>query len=386
MKDKARIVIVGGGPVGLFLGLCLEKSGIDCLVLEMRKEPVPDSRSLGIHPPSLRLFEKLNIIEPFLKSGLKIKTGLAYNDKTLIGEVDFAAACPKPYNYILACPQSVTEDILRKEFLSIAPDKLLSEARVHDLHFGEKEATVFYKHKEVSKQVAASLVIGCDGKNSLVRQKAGIFFGGKRYPDTYVMGDFEDTTSFGDQAAVFLAKPGMIECFPLPNGMRRWVVKTDQYISEPTANSIAELVKTRVDFDLSGIRNTMINSFGVQHFIAETFYKKQVLLCGDAAHVISPIGGQGMNLGWIGAWDLASSLSTSQITFETLNEYERFHQKRVKKAARRAEFNMALGRKHSLSFLRSSIIRLMLNTPLKNKMARQFTMQDLLPKQKTSTA
>lgn len=385
MSEKPEIVIAGGGPVGLFLGICLIKQNIDCLILEKRKNPVPDSRSLGIHPPSLRLFEKLNAIEAFLKAGLKIKTGLAYNAQTLIGTVDFESTCPEPFNYILACPQSETERILRDEFLALAPDKLITEARVFDLHFDEESATVFYTHEEVSKKIKASYIIGCDGKNSLVRQKAGIIFDGKKYPDTYIMGDFEDTTAFGEQAAVFLPKQGMIECFPLPNGMRRWVVKTDQYISAPTAENIIALVKDRINFDLAGTENTMLSSFGVQHFMAESFFKDRVILCGDSAHVVSPIGGQGMNLGWIGAWELAKVFSSPESKFPPLEHYENAHHKRVIKAAKRAELNMSLGRKRTFPFLRNSVLHLMLNTPLKKKMARQFTMQGLLPEKEFST-
>ena len=386
MSEKPEIVIVGGGPVGLFLGICLIKQGTDCLILEKRKNPVPDSRSLGIHPPSLRLFKQLDVIEPFLKAGLKIKTGLAYNTQTLMGTIDFESTCPKPFNYILACPQSETERILRDEFLALAPDKLITEAQVFDLHFDETSVNVFYTHEETSKKIKVSYIIGCDGKNSLIRQKADILLEGKRYPDTYIMGDFEDITSFGDKAAVFLPKQGMIECFPLPNGMRRWVVKTDMYYSNATANDIVELVKDRINFDLSVAKNTMLSSFGVQHFIAESFFKDSVILCGDSAHVVSPIGGQGMNLGWIGAWELSKVLSFPESKLPLLKHYQNTHRKRVIKAAKRAELNMQLGRKRTFPFLRNSVLRLMLNTPLKKKMAQQFTMQGLLPEQEFSTA
>src|SRR5699024_12335301 len=104
-------VIVGGGPVGLFLGICLERAGIPCRILEKRSSPTKDSRSLGIHPPSLECFEALGIAGDMTREGVAIYRGHAYTDTRKIGSLSFEA-CPKPFNFVLSLPQSRTEQLL----------------------------------------------------------------------------------------------------------------------------------------------------------------------------------------------------------------------------------------------------------------------------------
>ncbi|MEX0608552.1 MAG: NAD(P)/FAD-dependent oxidoreductase [Balneolaceae bacterium] len=366
------VLIIGGGPVGLFLAICLLKKGIDCKVLEKRQNPIPDSRSLGIHPVSLELFDKLGITKPFLEQGVKILRGFAMTEEKTLGEISFESG-KKPHNYILACPQFYTEEILRNELIKLNPKALLTGAEFSDFKEDASEVMTSFRIDGALQQIKSHFLVGCDGKNSMVRQKASIHFSGKRYPDTYIMGDFEDTTQFGADAVVFLPKGGMIECFPLPNGMRRWVVKTEEYLSSPTKNDLAELVKKRIDYNLFEVESTMLSSFGVQHFMAESFVKNRIILAGDAAHVVSPIGGQGMNLGWLGAWELTNHLSASGD--EKLHEYHSTHKKVVRKAARRAEINMVLGR--SLPAVRNLVVKMMISAPFSRKTVKMFTMRDL---------
>ncbi len=381
-KPDIPVVIIGGGPVGLFLAICLLKEGIECRVLEKRKEPVPDSRSLGIHPVSLELFDEVGITEPFLSAGLKIRKGIALTKDKKLGEISFEN-CPKPHNYILACPQFTTERILRDELAKLDENALITGATFEDLSEHEQFVEITYSiDQQTNQRITSNYIVGCDGKNSAVRQHASIHFSGKRYNDTYIMGDFEDTTDFGPDAAVFLPEDGLIECFPLPNGMRRWVVKTDDYIPKPGQLKLAALVQYRLGYDLFGVKSTMLSSFGVQHFMAETFAKGRVLLAGDTAHVVSPIGGQGMNLGWLDCRVLADSFAFlrdmgSGFAEQVFQEYSEYQSQVTKKIARRAEINMALGRKQKMPFFRNLFIKGMLHSPFKQKVAEVFTMRGL---------
>lgn len=369
------ILIVGGGPVGLFLAICLYKKGVSCKVLEKRKEPVPDSRSLGIHPVSLELFDKLGICTPFLEAGIPIRNGIALTGSKKIGTLSFSVEAG-PHNYILACPQFKTESILRDLLREMDPGALTTEAEYLRHQQSEFEVTTYFRtpdHPSENK-ITSRYLIACDGKNSKVRRSASIHFSGKRYPDTYIMGDFEDTTPFGMDAVVYLPPEGLIECFPLPDGMRRWVVKTQEYLKDPVPEDLTNRVKKRLGHSLEGVRNTMLSSFGVQHYMAETFAKGRVILAGDAAHVISPIGGQGMNLGWLDAWYLSQIL---QDEHPDLKSYSRDQQKMAKKVSRRAELNMHLGRRRKLPFFRNVLLRVLLGTPLKRVLTKLFTMRKL---------
>jgi len=380
MDKQPDVVIIGGGPVGLYLALRLLQSGISCRVLEKKRSIDHHSKSLGIHPVSLELFDDAGITGPFLEQGLKIKKGIAFWNRSKLGEISFEH-CPTPHNYILAIPQWKSEEILEQQVLRLDPGCIIRNASVSDIQQDKKGVQIRYSLNGNDQTIAGTFSAGCDGKNSFVRQSLNIPFDGGPYPDTYIMGDFDDNTDFGPDAAVYLHKEGLIESFPLPNGLRRWVVKTDKYIAEPQPDELRNMVLERLDHSLEKCKNEMMSSFGVQQFTADTFHLDRVLLAGDAAHVVSPIGGQGMNLGWIGAEKaflaIHSALKNPEM-HETLFEgYTQAHKKIAHKAARRAEMNMHLGRKESSGLIYEGVLKFILTTPLSRLLANVFTMRGL---------
>lgn len=369
--------------MGLFLGCCLHYLDIPFIIFEKREERISHSRSLGIHPVSLELLDSLEMADSFLNNGIKIKHGHAFSDTVKIGTIDFSA-CPKPFNFILSLPQYKTEEILENYLLERCPDALIRGTSVANIH--EKQDLVSidveYLESNEAKSVECRFLVGCDGKQSVIRKQAGISFEGTFYPDTYMMGDFSDNTNFGSDAAVFLSRNGLIESFPLIGNRRRWVVKTESYIESASRHIIEKLVAERIGHDLSEEDNFMLSSFGVQKLIAEPMAANRIALAGDSAHIVSPIGGQGMNLGWLDAWDLSTVINTclkkGNGNFHTeLRKYSERRKKITQNAIRRAELNMRLGRKTTYPQLRNSLVWLMLNTPLQKLMTRLFTMRNL---------
>lgn len=379
-EQTYQVVIVGGGAVGLFLGICLEQAGIDCRILEKRSQVREGSRSLGIHPVSLELFEKLGIADSFTQAGIKIKNGHAFANTRKLGTLSFGD-CPPPFNYILALPQNQTETILEQQLCELNPDLLQRGAEVTDINQSDENVDITYQANGQQQQIRGKFLVGCDGKNSFVRTQAGISFEGKAYPDTYIMGDFSDNTDFGSDAAIFLCDDGLIESFPLLNNKRRWVVKTEQYLPDVQRQNIERRVAKRIGYQLHEIENMMLSSFGVQKLVAKPMVRGRIILAGDAAHVVSPIGGQGMNLGWLGAWSLGQCLQTifdtGQLANNILEKFEKQRIKTARNAIRRAEMNMRLGRQVNFPTFRNGLISLMLNPPLSNLMARVFTMRGI---------
>lgn len=379
MRFDTDVLIIGGGPVGLYLAGRLLQKGIDCKVIEKKRKIDQHSKSLGIHPVSLELFDRAGITEKFLHKGLKISKGIAYWNRDHLGEISFEA-CPRPHNYILAIPQWQSEQILEEWVHSLNPESIVRGAEVYSISQGSG-VHVITSLNGMKNELSSRYAVGCDGKKSLIRHSLEIPFQGGPYPDTYVMGDFEDNTDFGPDAAVFIHHQGLIESFPLPNGLRRWVVKTDQYLSKPHADHIHRLLLKRLDHSLTSCEHEMVSSFGVQQFTADSFCKDNILLAGDAAHVVSPIGGQGMNLGWIGAERAFNALKTAiespEKAPESFDRYTNTHKRAVRKAAKRAELNMHLGRKKSSGIHYKLLLNLMIHTPLRKTFAKIFTMRGL---------
>jgi 2-polyprenyl-6-methoxyphenol hydroxylase-like FAD-dependent oxidoreductase len=379
VKNSLSILIVGGGPVGLFLAICLNKAGIDCAIVEQKEKGITHSRALGIHPVVLRHFKKIGILDAFLDKAIRISKGQAIGHSSKLGELNFDRNKMAP----LSCPQYLTEQILEEQLLALNPYAIWRKTEFISYVSTTHGLSVSLKQEGVIKEVSCDFLVGCDGKNSRVRETANISFEGKRYPDTYLMGDFEDNSGFGSDALVYLPKQGVIESFPIPNGRRRWVAKTDTYIENPSENQLKNLLKTRIQYDLQNAQNFMIGSFGVQKLTASTFYKNRVLLAGDAAHIVSPIGGQGMNLGWLDVWELSKAFEkvvsndTNKQWEKAFEHYNRKQQKMAQKVLNRAETNMKLGRALKHTRLRDFLIRIMLVPPF-NKIAKQlFTMEKL---------
>ncbi|MEX2640122.1 MAG: NAD(P)/FAD-dependent oxidoreductase [Balneolales bacterium] len=376
------VIIAGAGPVGLLLGLRLQQLGLNFILLEKRREPFQHSRSIGIHPPSLRLFDRLQVSKPLLREGICIQTGLALYDKTReLGMLDFGR-CPKPYSFILSLPQFHTERILKEALLERRPGCLRESLEVVDFREHPTHVTVTVRDAAgIVATVRSRFLVGCDGKNSRVRTRAGLAFRGWTYPGHYAMGDFRDETAFGCKAVIYVDNEGLVESFPLPGSRRRWVAELNGTSGPASPVDFCRVIENRTGLQVDASTQSMYSGFKAGHYLAETFYAGRVLLAGDAAHLISPIGGQGMNLGWLNAWDMGEWLG--QTVYRTCPDMKRLRKWDIKarlrsrKAMRRAGFNMALGHKTRWPGLRRRLIALLLKPPFNKRLARRFTMEGL---------
>jgi 2-polyprenyl-6-methoxyphenol hydroxylase-like FAD-dependent oxidoreductase len=397
MVERCEVLIVGGGPVGLLLACLLRSQQRDCRVLERRLAPLEHSRAIGIHPPSLELLDGIGLAGTFVEHGVAVRRGHAFANRRLIGSLDFGR-CPPPFQFVLSLPQSVSEALLEQRLAELGPTVLTRGAEVVRIELdGERPSVAWRGDDGQQRVIEAELLVGCDGKRSAVRQAAGIPFDGAPYPDAFVMGDFDDNTDHGPEAAIHLHDEGLVECFPLPGGRRRWVVAVDARAvgrgeappragaerpmalrATTSAGELAQLVGDRLGHDLRGVRCHWVSTFGVQHHVARRLAHRRVALAGDAAHVVTPIGGQGMNLGWLGAAALAESLARHPADIDAaMAAYERVFRPVALKVLGRAERNMRLGRRWRLPGLRNALVWLLLHTPARKALARTFTMRGL---------
>lgn len=394
VPEVTEVAIIGGGAAGLFLACSLGLAGIACVVLEKRPEAFLHSRSIGIHPPGLRALDTVGIGAEVLKQAVKIKRGIAFDEQRLLGSLSFEH-CPEPYPFVLALEQYRTEALLELRLLELAkslPVHFVRGAECVDILHGTRGVRTTYVKDNQEHFINALFLVGCDGKESKVRNLMGIRFQGKSYKDTYVMADFADSTDFGDDAVLYMDIDGIVESFPLPDQKRRWVVKTPKFMPAPEVSTIVDLIKERTEHEVDSSSASVSSSFGVQKFVAERFVQGNVILIGDAAHVISPIGGQGMNLAWLDGLALTKLLTEAvpmagfdrneSAKEQLFINFERDRKRATRNAIRRAEFNMTMGRRAPFEIIqdiRSAFVRRVAggekSSWVEKRLARAFTMQ-----------
>lgn len=379
---SALVAIVGGGPVGLYLALVLLREGIEPRVFERNERAASGSRSIGVHPPSIELFEEIGIAEAFLAEAVQVRRGLAFGERGAVGEVSFDR-CPGRYRFVATLEQHRTEGVLRRALLARAPHALVGGVAVTHVREERDGATLVLKTADgrVEEERFAA-VVGADGRRSGVRTSMRATFDGDAYEGEYAMADAPDTTSFGEAAAVFLTARGLVESFPLPARRRRWVVRrASSDALRPSRAEIAELVGERAGIVLDPASMDEPSGFRAERRLASTLAKGRIALVGDAAHVVSPIGGQGMNLGWLGARSVARALVDSvgrrRAPGDALEADARVRRAQANVAARRAELNMWIGRPTQASRPRELLLGALLALPTAHLLARAFTMRGL---------
>ncbi|MFF2243726.1 FAD-dependent oxidoreductase [Arthrobacter sp. NPDC058130] len=385
----ADVLIIGAGPVGLFMAALLLQDGVEVQVLEQRSAPEPHSRAIGIHPPALAALARAGVAEALVAEGVQIRRGVALARGKTLAEMSFAGVSDR-FPFVLSLPQSRTEALLERRVNQLDDGAVHREVRLTRLSDDGARVTAEAASPLGALRYSAPLVIAADGVRSTVRAGQGIDLRCKAYPDSYLMGDFADGTGFGPDAALFLASAGIVESFPLPGQRRRWVARLgpgDSMATDPAANGpggdarwLTRCVRDRTGLEIDTGTNSMLSSFGVRTRMARRMVSGRVVMIGDAAHEVSPIGGQGMNLGWLDAAMLAPIVTAAVRGQDVTGALRTFELRRLRaagRAARQAEINMALGRPltDSLLAVRNRVIGGIAAVPAVNSViARRFTM------------
>ncbi len=304
------VLIVGAGPTGLALATMLMRSGVSPVIVDRLATGQNTSRAAVIHAHTLEVLEQLGVSERLMHEGLKLdKFSIRDRDQVLL-RLHFDTLATR-HPYLLMLPQDRTEKILA-EALTEAGGFVRRGCTVEALVETPEGVQASVVSGEARQTIHARYVVGADGMHSLVRQTAGIGFAGASYEESFVLADVEMTWGPGhDEVMLFFSPAGLIVIAPLPSGAYRIVATLDNAPEHPGIMDMQTLLDTRgPTCGVGKIAHVRWSSrFRLQHRVADKYRCGRFLLIGDAAHVHSPAGGQGMNTGLVDACVLGRLLA-----------------------------------------------------------------------------
>ncbi|WED43337.1 FAD-dependent monooxygenase [Legionella cardiaca] len=364
-EKKLEVLVVGAGPVGLFCANELIRHGIHCRIIDKKSTISDKSKALAIHIRSLDVLEDCGFIDEILTQGQKIN-GLLFRFKNQqLADVDFSLLDTNRH-FLIALPQNQTESIL---YQGLTNKGLVVEweTELTEITQDANGVTALLKHQDGhSETVQVPWIIACDGSHSTLREQVKAEFSGDSYKQTWWLADLRlDWNLPNNKIIMFISQEGPMACFPMGGNRYRLVMTAEEKIShtDPTLTDIERVFKRRCKDQVSFSDAVWITQFGIAHKQIDNYRYGRVFFAGDAAHVHSPAGGQGLNTGMQDIYNLVWKLALVQKGFAREKLLDSYHSERhpigeqiLKKTGMLTR--MIMLRNPLLIFLRNKLIKL----------------------------
>lgn len=313
---KTKVLICGAGPTGLMMACQLKRFGVDCIVIDIKDGPVKESRALAVQVRTLQIYEQMNIAQTALQLGTEaIKANIIIREKK-VQELSFKnlgeGLSAFPFFFILE--QDKNEEILY-EHLKASGGEVMWKNSLVNFAQNENEVTAIIKDENgIEKTVIADWLIGADGAKSIVRHTLQTPFKGDTYENIFYVADTQMQWPWGhDGISICFSTRTFIAVFPLPgeNHYRVIGILPKQFRKEDVKefSQIKDVIEAQIKLKVSFTNTNWFSIYKLHHRCVDNFRNKRVFLAGDAAHVHSPVGGQGMNTGLQDAYNLGWKLA-----------------------------------------------------------------------------
>lgn len=311
MRNSANdtdVLIVGAGPVGLFLANECARRGLRWRLIEARSSQSAHSKALAIFPRTLEIFDMAGVVAPFLETANRVtKVAVITHGRTL-ASMPFAPE-ESPYRFIAMVPQDVTErllvDELRRKGGGVEYNTTFVSAEQQD-----DGVSVTLGRNGDRAGLRASLVVGCDGAHSAVRHLLNLPFEGAAYDASFLLADVEtDDRLPADELQLCPSEFGPVAIFPMSTARRRIVATIAEPEGEaPSLDLVRRILVERGPGRIDAHALHWSSYFRIHHRHVGRLRSQRMFIAGDAAHIHSPFGGQGMNTGLHDVWNLVWKL------------------------------------------------------------------------------
>ncbi len=305
--NDTDVLVVGAGPTGLTLAASLAARRVRVVIVDKLPAGANTSRAAAVNARSLDALDGLDVARRMVKAGLIAPRFTMRSGRRILMPIDFSAL-PTGHPYTLMLSQAETERLLRERLHELGCDVVRPKTLCGLTQDAGGVAATFTD----GETIRAGYVVGADGMHSAVRDHAGIGFAGGEFAESFTLADVRVTGEAPrDEVILFCAGEGFTVLAPLPGEIFRVVAPVADAPHAPSAAFVQSLLDTRA----FGPGRTLVGDvlwgtrFRIHHRVADSYRAGRLLLAGDAAHVHSPAGGQGMNLGIADAVALAAALT-----------------------------------------------------------------------------
>ena len=307
-RTDTDLLIVGAGPVGLFLANECARRELRYRIIEERASQSEHSKALAIFPRTLEIFDMGGIVGTFIEKANRVtKVAVMTHDRTL-AQMRFEPR-ESPYSFVAMVPQDVTEQLL-VEGLRNKDGAVEYQTKFISAHQYDDGVEVTIEHAGNFTKLRAAFVIGCDGAHSAVRHQLNLPFKGSEYRASFLLADIETKTNLGaDEMQLCPSEFGPVAIFPM-SATRRRVVATIDHIEgdAPSLELVRMILSQRAPTTIEALGLYWSSYFRIHHRQVAQLRRGRIFIAGDAAHIHSPFGGQGMNTGLHDIWNLVWKL------------------------------------------------------------------------------
>ncbi|MFD3926002.1 FAD-dependent oxidoreductase [Streptomyces sp. NPDC058614] len=313
LPARTEVAVVGAGPAGLALAVTLAASGVDFVVLDKLAEGANTSRAAVVHARTLEVLDELGASGELIARGIQVTRFAVREGSRRLLTVPFEKL-PTAHPYTLMVPQYETESVLLDRLRALGGDV----HRPYEVASAVQDEDGVTLTMSTGETLRAAYAVGADGMHSTVREAAGIGFTGSAYSESFVLADaVMDWAPGPSEVSLTFGTDGLTVVAPLPGGHYRVVATVDDAPPTPDLAFVQRLLDERAPGQAKVTGIAWSSRFRVHHRVADSYRAGRLFLAGDAAHVHSPAGGQGMNTGIQDGYALGQALATGR-----LDDYE----------------------------------------------------------------